>query len=67
MVPERGGEMPEGVEARDGLTPPMRDARRRRFRRDTPVAPAVMKEVEDAVIKIISVKPFPEPPLPCLP
>jgi len=54
IVPEKGEELPEGVEAPDGVTPPMRDARRRRFRRDSPVAPAMMKEVEDAVIKIIS-------------
>ena len=55
MVPEKGEELPEGVEARDGVTPPMRNAQRRRFRRDPSVAPAVMKEVEDAVMKIISV------------
>lgn len=34
MVREEGESVPEAVEYRHGLTPPMRDARRRRFRRE---------------------------------
>ena len=34
MVREEGDPTPEAVEYRHGLTPPMRDARRRRFRRE---------------------------------
>lgn len=34
MVREEGDPSPEGIEYRHGLTPPMRDARRRRFRRE---------------------------------
>jgi hypothetical protein len=34
MVREEEDPAPEGVEYKHGLTPPMRDARRRRFRRE---------------------------------
>jgi len=34
MVGEENDPAPEGVEYKHGLTPPMRDARRRRFRRE---------------------------------
>lgn len=34
MVKEEGDTSVEGVEYKHGLTPPMRDARRRRFRRE---------------------------------
>lgn len=34
MVREHGDPRPDAVEYRHGLTPPMRDARRRRFRRE---------------------------------
>ena len=34
MVREENDPVPEGVEYKHGLTPPMRDARRRRFRRE---------------------------------
>ncbi|XP_022874338.1 transcription initiation factor TFIID subunit 7 isoform X1 [Olea europaea var. sylvestris] len=34
MVTEDGDSVPDTVEYRHGLTPPMRDARRRRFRRE---------------------------------
>ena len=34
MVREENDPAPEGVECKHGLTPPMRDARRRRFRRE---------------------------------
>lgn len=34
MVREEGDPTPEGIECKHGLTPPMRDARKRRFRRE---------------------------------
>lgn len=34
MVREPGDAAPDAVEYRHGLTPPMRDARKRRFRRE---------------------------------
>jgi transcription initiation factor TFIID subunit 7 len=34
MVREAGDTVPDVVEYRHGLTPPMRDARKRRFRRE---------------------------------
>lgn len=34
LVREEGDSAPEGMEYRHGLTPPMRDVRRRRFRRE---------------------------------
>lgn len=34
MVGEEGDHVPDVVEYRHGLTPPMKDARRRRFRRE---------------------------------
>ncbi|KAL6538626.1 transcription initiation factor TFIID subunit 7 [Orobanche gracilis] len=46
MVREEGESVPEAVEYRHGLTPPMRDARRRRFRRETDLNPEVVRRVE---------------------
>lgn len=34
MIREDGDPAPDGMEYRHGVTPPMRDARRRRFRRE---------------------------------
>ncbi|CAI5463203.1 unnamed protein product [Closterium sp. Yama58-4] len=36
----------EGPESRNGLTPPMRDVRRRRFRREPDLNPEIVEEVE---------------------
>ena len=61
MVPERGTELPEGIEARHGVTPPMRDARRRRFRKLRGINPAFMRQVEEVVLLIASVSLWPPP------
>lgn len=46
MVREEHDPVPEGVEYRHGLTPPMRDARRRRFRREPDLNPELVQRVE---------------------
>ncbi|KAG6412507.1 hypothetical protein SASPL_125186 [Salvia splendens] len=46
MVREESDVVPEAVEYRHGLTPPMRDARRRRFRREPDLNPEVVRRVE---------------------
>ncbi|KAF3634475.1 Transcription initiation factor TFIID subunit 7 [Capsicum annuum] len=46
MVREEGDPAPDGVEYRHGLTPPMRDARRRRFRREPDLNPELVRRVE---------------------
>ncbi|XP_042023772.1 transcription initiation factor TFIID subunit 7-like [Salvia splendens] len=46
MVREESDGVPEAVEYRHGLTPPMRDARRRRFRREPDLNPEVVRRVE---------------------
>lgn len=46
MVREEGDAAPDVVEYRHGLTPPMRDARRRRFRREPDLNPEVVQRVE---------------------
>ncbi|CAL9112056.1 unnamed protein product [Musa acuminata var. zebrina] len=44
----------EGVEYKHGLTPPMRDARRRRFRREPDLNPEVVQRVEKDLLNIMS-------------
>ena len=61
VVPERGTELPDGIEARNGVTPPMRDARKRRFRKLRDINPAFMRQVEEAVLLIASVSLWPPP------
>nr|GMD52005.1 transcription initiation factor TFIID subunit 7-like [Ipomoea batatas]GME02376.1 transcription initiation factor TFIID subunit 7-like [Ipomoea batatas] len=46
MVREEGDPTPDAVEYRHGLTPPMRDARRRRFRREPDLNPELVRRVE---------------------
>ncbi|XP_057809510.1 transcription initiation factor TFIID subunit 7-like [Salvia miltiorrhiza] len=46
MVRDESDGVPEAVEYRHGLTPPMRDARRRRFRREPDLNPEVVRRVE---------------------
>ena len=41
--------------ARDGITPPMRDACNRRFRKSRNVEPGLMRHVEEAILTIASV------------
>ncbi|WOK95483.1 transcription initiation factor TFIID subunit 7-like isoform X2 [Canna indica] len=54
MVREEGDTAIEGVEYKHGLTPPMRDARRRRFRREPDLNPEVVKRVEKDLLNIMS-------------
>ncbi|XP_077233695.1 transcription initiation factor TFIID subunit 7-like isoform X2 [Tasmannia lanceolata] len=53
MVRENGDPDPEGVEYKHGLTPPMRDARRRRFRREPDLNPEFVQRVEKDLHDII--------------
>ena len=59
VIPERGTELPDGIEARNGVTPPMRDTRKRRFRKLRDINPAFMRQVEEAVLLIASVSLWP--------
>ncbi|KAL6542865.1 transcription initiation factor TFIID subunit 7 [Orobanche hederae] len=54
MVREEGESVPEAVEYRHGLTPPMRDARRRRFRREPDLNPEVVRRVEKDLQNIMA-------------
>lgn len=55
LVPPSNQDLPDGIQARDGLTPPMRDAVNRRFRKLKHVEPGVMRHVEEAILTIASV------------
>ncbi|OVA16583.1 TAFII55 protein [Macleaya cordata] len=54
MVREEGDHSPDGVEYRHGLTPPMRDARRRRFRREPDLNPELVQRVEKDLVNIMA-------------
>ncbi|RZC88351.1 hypothetical protein C5167_016158 [Papaver somniferum] len=54
MVREEGDHSPDGVEYRHGLTPPMRDARRRRFRREPDLNPELVQRVEKDLLNIMA-------------
>ncbi|KAH6829833.1 TBP-associated factor 7 [Perilla frutescens var. hirtella] len=54
MVREEEDGVPEAVEYRHGLTPPMRDARRRRFRREPDLNPEVVRRVEKDLQNIMA-------------
>ncbi|XP_073057346.1 transcription initiation factor TFIID subunit 7-like [Primulina eburnea] len=54
MVREDNKNIPESLEHRHGLTPPMRDARRRRFRREPDLNPEVVRRVEKDLQKIMA-------------
>ncbi|XP_019169779.1 PREDICTED: transcription initiation factor TFIID subunit 7-like isoform X2 [Ipomoea nil] len=54
MVGEEGDPAPDAVEYRHGLTPPMRDARRRRFRRELDLNPELVKRVEKTLQNIMA-------------
>uniref|UniRef100_A0A5B7B4P1 Putative transcription initiation factor TFIID subunit 7 n=2 Tax=Davidia involucrata TaxID=16924 RepID=A0A5B7B4P1_DAVIN len=54
MVREEGDSAPDVVEYRHGLTPPMRDARRRRFRREPDLNPELVRRVEKDLLKIMA-------------
>ncbi|KAK6937012.1 TAFII55 protein, conserved region [Dillenia turbinata] len=55
MVREEGDAAPDVVEYRHGLTPPMRDARRRRFRREPDLNPELVRRVEKDLLNIMAV------------
>ncbi|KAL8159483.1 hypothetical protein V2J09_001020 [Rumex salicifolius] len=54
MVREEDDPVPDSVEYRHGVTPPMRDARRRRFRRESDLNPEVMRRVENDLWNIMN-------------
>jgi len=54
MVREHSDPRPDAVEYRHGLTPPMRDARRRRFRREPDLNPELVQRVERDLLNIMS-------------
>lgn len=54
MVREEKDPPPEGFEYRHGLTPPMRDARRRRFRREPDLNPGLVQQVENDLMNIMA-------------
>ncbi|XP_043690658.1 transcription initiation factor TFIID subunit 7 isoform X3 [Telopea speciosissima] len=54
MIREEGDTTPDDVEYRHGLTPPMRDARRRRFRREPDLNPELVQRVEKDLVNIMA-------------
>lgn len=54
MVREPGDPAPDVVEYRHGLTPPMRDARKRRFRREPDLNPELVQRVEKDLLNIMA-------------
>lgn len=54
MVSEEGETASDDVEYRHGLTPPMRDARRRRFRREPDLNPELVQRVEKDLVNIMA-------------
>ncbi|OAY59502.1 transcription initiation factor TFIID subunit 7 [Manihot esculenta] len=54
MVREAGDIAPDAVEYRHGLTPPMRDARKRRFRREPDLNPELVQRVEKDLLNIMA-------------
>nr|PNR63508.1 hypothetical protein PHYPA_001934 [Physcomitrium patens] len=54
LVQEEGLPVPEGPEYKHGLTPAMRDARRRRFRREPDLNPDLVQQVENDLQSIMA-------------
>ncbi|KAK9098830.1 hypothetical protein Syun_025875 [Stephania yunnanensis] len=54
MVREESENAPDGLEYKHGLTPPMRDARRRRFRREPDLNPELVQRVEKDLVNIMA-------------
>ncbi|XP_024983146.1 transcription initiation factor TFIID subunit 7 [Cynara cardunculus var. scolymus] len=54
MVRDKGDPAPDVVEHRHGLTPPMRDARRRIFRREPDLNPELVRRVEKDLLNIMN-------------
>lgn len=57
LVVGGAGAQQQGNECRDGVTPPMRDARRRMFANLPAVDPAVMRKLEEDLLTIAMVRP----------
>ncbi|KAG8656084.1 transcription initiation factor TFIID subunit 7 [Manihot esculenta] len=54
MVTEASDNAPEAVEYRHGINPPMRDARKRRFRREPDLNPELVQRVEKDLLNIMA-------------
>ncbi|XP_075482814.1 transcription initiation factor TFIID subunit 7-like [Primulina tabacum] len=54
MVREDSDNIPESLEHKHGLTPPMTDARRRRFRKEPDLNPEVVRRVENDLQNIMA-------------
>ncbi|KAL5765307.1 hypothetical protein ACOSP7_017584 [Xanthoceras sorbifolium] len=54
MVREPGDSAPDVIEYKHGLTPPMRDARKRRFRREPDLNPELVQRVERDLVNIMT-------------
>ncbi|KAI4369688.1 hypothetical protein MLD38_018102 [Melastoma candidum] len=54
MIREAGDPAPDVVEYRHGLAPPMRDARKRRFRREPDLNPELVRRVEKDLLNIMA-------------
>ncbi|KAB2068197.1 hypothetical protein ES319_A08G015000v1 [Gossypium barbadense] len=54
LIRESGEASPDVVEYRHGLTPPLRDARKRRFRREPDLNPELVQRVEKDLVNIMS-------------
>ncbi|CAI9264366.1 unnamed protein product [Lactuca saligna] len=54
MIREDGDPAPDGMEYRHGVTPPMRDARKRRFRREPDLNPELVQRVEKDLLNIMN-------------
>lgn len=52
MVRDSSDAAPDTVEYKHGLTPPMRDARKRRFRREPDLNPELVRRVEEDLLNI---------------
>ena len=67
VIEAGGGAPPPGDEARDGVTPAMRNARARHFRPPVTVSPDAVAKVEADLLAILNVPPPPPPPPHALP
>ncbi|KAK2654381.1 hypothetical protein Ddye_014237 [Dipteronia dyeriana] len=54
MVREPGDSAPDVIEYRHGLTPPLRDARKRRFRREPDLNPELVQRAEKDLVNIMT-------------
>lgn len=59
VVQEANAAAPESREARNGVTPAMRDARRRHFKPEALLEAELIQRVEEDLLTIVSVRPPP--------